>query len=173
MPNQSSLPHSWDEGVALHLSLFSLPTRCRGEEGTNIYLLLLLSTTATDWRTSTFCSFWYEQLSFHGSTRCFMSFSLLWIDTTEVKLTQNVTILFPSILCNLLSELTFHLFKGSLWFLLTSLRALSVMSNSFPNYLLQMQTSPPTIKLFDLKRLGDYGRRQFSTCFNDFVSLTL
>lgn len=102
-----------------------------------------------------------------------MSFSILWIDTAEVKLTQNVMIPFPSILCNLPSKLTFLFFKWSLWFLLTSLRALSVMSNSFPNYLLQMQTSPPTIKLFDLKRLGDYGRRQFSSCFNDFVSLTL
>lgn len=102
-----------------------------------------------------------------------MSFSILWIDTAEVKLTQNVMILFPSTLCNLPSKLTFLFFKWSLWFLLTSLRALNVTSNSFPNYLLQMQTSPPTIKLFDLKRLGDYGRRQFSTCFNDFVSLTL
>lgn len=63
--------------------------------------------------------------------------------------------------------------KLCLWFFLTSLRALSVVSNSFPNYLLQMQPPPATIKLFDLKRLGAYGRRQFSACFNDFVSASL
>lgn len=46
------------------------------------------------------------------------------------------------------------------------------MSNSFPNYLLQMQMTLTTIKLFDLKRLGDYGM-QFYTSFNDFVRANL
>lgn len=83
-------------------------------------------------------------------------------------------ILFPSILFSpKLPAFFFFSWKWSLWFFLTSLRAPSVMSNSFPNYLLQMQTSSTTVKLFDLKRLGDYGRRQFSTCFNDFVSASL
>lgn len=85
--------------------------------------------------------------------------------------------LFPSILDNFPPKMFFFLllllffFNWSLWLL----RALSVMSNAFPNYLLWMQTTSTTIKLFDLKRLGDYGRRQFYTCFNDFVraSLTL
>lgn len=81
---------------------------------------------------------------------------------------------FLSILCNIPSKLPVLFFpcKWSLWFFLTNLRALSVMSNSFPNYLLQMQMTLTTIKLFDLKRLGDYGM-QFYTSFNDFVRANL
>lgn len=101
-----------------------------------------------------------------------MSVTILWINTVEVNLTQNVMILFPSVLCNLPSKLTFLFFQVKFMVLVDKLEG-SECDVSFPNYLLQMQTSPPTIKLFDLKRLGDYGRRQFSTCFNDFVSLTL
>lgn len=43
----------------------------------------------------------------------YMSFSTLWIDTAEVKLTQNAMILFPSSLYNLSSKLTFLFFKWS------------------------------------------------------------
>lgn len=98
-----------------------------------------------------------------GSTQCLTNWPrMLWIYFS----------LFSAIF--LLNCLFFFFFprKWSLCFFLTNLRALSVMSNSFPNYLQQMQMTLTTIKLFDLKRLGDYGM-QFYTSFNDFVRANL
>lgn len=81
----------------------------------------------------------------------------------------------PSILCNFPPKLPaffFFFLQVKFMVLLDKLEG-SECDVSCPNYLLQTQTSSTTIKLFDLKRVGDYGRRQFSTCFNDFVSASL